>query len=155
MLTRLAIRDMLWGLASIFMLALSHRLDADGSLLFVTICLLAGVMIPVSGFLVHEWGHLIGAWASGARLYMPTSVRTIFLFDFKPAENSRRQFLSLFCGGFIASTLMVLLLVLVLSLDYLADQIALGLTLLGVLATFVLEVPPAWRVWKGASPPGP
>jgi F0F1-type ATP synthase assembly protein I len=150
---KLAFRDIAVILAAIALWQFSHQLDAGGAGGRIPVAILAGIMIPVAGFLAHEWGHLIGAWAGGSTVHMPRSVFTLFLFDYQPAENSRAQFLRLSCGGFIASGLVVVLLLAVLSLDHLADQIALGLTLLGVIATFVIELPPAWRVYKGGPLP--
>ncbi|MGH8455254.1 MAG: hypothetical protein ACRES4_00795 [Nevskiales bacterium] len=146
---KLALRDLTLIVAAILLWQYSHQLDAAGSAWRIPLAILAGLMIPVGGFLAHEWGHLVGAWVSRSTVHMPKSVLTIFLFDYKPAENSREQFLSVSYGGFIASGLVVVLLLMVLSFDRLADQIALGLTLLGVIATLVLEIPPVWRVYRG------
>ncbi|MGH8458598.1 MAG: hypothetical protein ACRESV_04555 [Nevskiales bacterium] len=146
---KLALRDAtLVGVTALLWFA-SQRMDAGSSTWAMVVSIAAGLMIPIAGFLAHEWGHLVGAWLSRSTVHMPKSVLTIFLFDYKPAENSREQFMSVSYGGFIASGLVVALLLGVLSFDRLADQIALGLTLLGVLATFVLEIPPAWRVYRG------
>ena len=153
MTLKLALRDIAFISVTVLLWLLSWRLDAQISAWHLPVAILAGLMIPVCGFLAHEWGHLFGAWAGQAKVHMPASVLTIFLFDYKPAENSREQFLSVSYGGFIASGLVVALLLVVLSFDRLADQIALGLTLLGVIATFVLEIPPAWRVFKGGPLP--
>jgi hypothetical protein len=150
---KLALRDLLLVTLAILLWQFSHQLDVAGSGWRIPIAIFAGVMIPVAGFLAHEWGHLIGAWAGRSTVHMPKSVFTIFLFGYKPAENSRQQFLRLSCGGFIASGLVVALLLVMLSLEHLADKIALGLTLLGVIATFVVELPPAWRAYrKGVLP---
>jgi hypothetical protein len=149
---KLALRDLTLVTMTVLLWLASLRLDTGASDWAIPVAIAAGIMIPVSGFLAHEWGHLIGAWISGARVHMPASVLTVFLFDFRPAENSRAQFLSVSYGGFIASALVVALLLAVLSPSRLADAIALGLTLLGVMATFVLEIPPAWRVYRGARP---
>lgn len=146
---KLLLRDGLLVALTLVLWLASLRLEIGVSAWALPMAVAAGLMIPISGFLVHEWGHLIGGWVSGARVHMPASVFSVFLFDFKPSENSRAQFMSVSYGGFIASGLMVALLFSLLSFDRLADQIALGLTLLGVLATFVLEIPPAWRVYRG------
>ncbi len=149
MTLKLAFRDFAIVLATLLLWQLSQTQALQASAWYLPVAILTGLMIPICGFLAHEWGHLSGAWVSRAKVYMPASVWTIFLFDYKPAENSREQFMSVSYGGFIVSGLVVALLLAVLSFDRLADQIALALTLLGVVATFVLEVPPAWRVYKG------
>jgi hypothetical protein len=153
MTLKLAVRDLALLLVTVLLWLASQRLDTQASAWTVPVSILAGFMIPVCGFLAHEWGHLIGAWTRRSTVHMPRSVFTIFLFDYKPAENNREQFLSVSYGGFIASGLVVALLLVTLSFDRLADQIALALTLLGVIATFVLEIPPAWRVFKGGPLP--
>lgn len=152
---QLALRDTLLVAAAVLLWQLSHALDAASSPWRVPVAILAGLMIPIAGFLAHEWGHLIGARVAGARVHMPASVLTLFLFDYKVAENTRGHYLSLSAGGFIASGLVVALLLVGLSFDHLADQIALALTALGVIATFVIEMPPAWRVYRGGAPPLP
>ena len=153
MTLKLALRDAAFVAATVLLWLASLRLEVGVSTWAVPVAITAGVMIPVSGFLAHEWGHLIGAWLGRAQVHMPKSVLTLFLFDYKPSENSRAQFLRVSYGGFIASLLVVALLLAVLSFDRLADQIALVLTLLGVIATFVLEVPPAWRAYRGGALP--
>ena len=77
----------------------------------------------------------------------------MFLFRFDVARSDRRQFLAMSNGGFIASLLLVALLLVVLRPHYRGDAIALALSALGVLATFILEVPAAWKVWRGAPLP--
>jgi hypothetical protein len=56
-------------------------------------------------------------------------------------------------GGFVASAVTILFLVMVLPLDAWSGRIAMLLVVLGVVATFILEVPVAWRVAHGASIP--
>ena len=153
MTLKLALRDAALVAVAILLWQWSHQLDAVVSSYRIPIAILAGMMIPIAGFLAHEWGHLIGALVGGARVHMPERLLTLFLFDFKPAENGRQQYLSLSAGGFIASGLVVALLLVGLSFNHLADQIALGLTALGVIATFVIEMPPAWRVYRGGPLP--
>ena len=114
----------------------------------IGIAVAAGIGTVICGFLAHEWGHLLGALARHGRVGLPGSIRTVFLFQFDPEHNSREQFLAMSSGGFIASALIGALLLAVLSFDGLADRIALGLTGLGVLATFILELPPAWLVYR-------
>ena len=113
----------------------------------------AGVLAALCGYLVHEWGHLGGAWLSGSVVHLPESVFSTFLFHYDSDRNRREQFLAMSCAGFVATGLVVALFVAVLPLDSLAGRVALGLTALGVLATVVLEFPPAWRVLRGGSIP--
>ncbi len=148
------IRDVLLIAGSVGLLLLSHRLDAAASAWHVPIALLAGVMLAVTGYLVHEWGHLLAALFSRSVVHLPDSIATVFLFRFDTGLNTNRQFLWMSVGGFIASGIVVYLYATQLSLDRLADQTALVLTALGVLATIILEFPPAWRVLRGGEMPG-
>lgn len=105
-------------------------------------------------YLLHEWGHLIGAWAAGGSFVLPATVtETLFLFRFDNVRNSRAQFISMSLGGFISSILVVGFLVAALPRGLLASWIALGLVGLGVLATFVIEVPEFVSVVRGGPMP--
>lgn len=106
------------------------------------------------GYLVHEWGHLLGAWISQSVFELPaTVIETFFLFRFDSHRNSRAQFFTMALGGFASSIFMVALLVVLLPRSVLAGQIALALTAAGVLATFIIEVPEFMRVLRGAPIP--
>lgn len=150
---RLLLRDLVIIAIAMAVLGGSHGLEGSGSPAHWPLALLAGVLLALSGYLAHEWGHLLGALASRSRVELPDTVAAVFLFKFDTGANDRRQFLWMSAGGFIASAIVVALYVGVLSFDRLADGIALGLTLLGVLATAMLELPVAWRVWRGAGLP--
>ncbi len=58
-----------------------------------------------SAFVFHEWGHLLGARISQARVYPPTHLASIFLYNFDAELNSRRQFLWTSILGFVATGL--------------------------------------------------
>ncbi len=148
------VRDLLLIASSIGLLLLSHQLDAAGSGWRVPLSLLAGMMLAVTGYLLHEWGHLLAALISRSVVHLPDSIATVFLFRFDTGLNTNRQFLWMSVGGFIASGLVVYVYATQLSLDRLADQTALLLTALGVVATIILEFPPAWRVLRGGEMPG-
>ncbi len=117
------------------------------------VAVLAGALTAVCGYLVHEWGHLAGAWLGGSVVHLPATPLSTFLFNYDSDRNGREQFLVMSCGGFLASAVMVALFLALLPLDALAGRVALGLTLLGVVATVVLELPPAWRVYQGGPIP--
>lgn len=118
--------------------------------------LVAVVLTSVGIYLVHEWGHLVGAWLGGATVEVADRFTSVFLFRFDTGRSSRREFLAMSCGGFVASVVSVALLLVLLPLDGAAGtagKVALGLALLGVLTTFVLEGPVAWKVARGAPLP--
>ncbi len=113
----------------------------------------AAVLTALCGYLFHEWGHWAGARLLSSVIEVPDRFATVFLFRFDADANDRAQFLGMSFGGFVASAVAVAILVAVLPLDAPAGRIALALVALGVLATFVLEVPVAWRVARGAPIP--
>lgn len=114
----------------------------------------AAVMTMASGYILHEWGHLIGALRKRCHIELPEHpFQSFFLFRFYREGNTRPQFLSMALGGFISSFITVLALVIWLPADRLATTLALTLTGLGVLATFIIEVPEFWRVWRGGPLP--
>lgn len=115
----------------------------------------AGLMTVVVGFLLHEWGHLGGAWISGSAFVLPASpFETPFLFRFNNVRNSRGQFCAMSLGGFASSLLFVAFLLLAAPRGLLASHVAQALTAIGVLATLVSEVPGLVRVMRGAPIPG-
>ncbi len=149
---RVIARDIVLLLLTVLLMSASHTVGNAG-LGGILLAVLAGAMVAVCGFLLHEWGHLLGGLSRGARMQPADGVLSIFLFKFDSSVNSREQFLAMSIGGFISSALVVAVLLAILSFNVLADQIALALTVLGVIATFVLEVPGAWKVHKGAPLP--
>ena len=111
---------------------------------------LLSLMTVLSAFLLHEWGHLLGALCVRASVRLPRSpIESPFLFRFDAHSNSREQFAVMSAGGFLISAVLVVFLLWALPLDQLAGQLSLGLVLIGVLATIVLEVPEFLRVWRG------
>ncbi len=114
---------------------------------------LVGAMTAYCGYLVHEWGHLLGALSAGSVVHLPERVLSVFLFQFDSDRNDSRQFLRMSMGGFVASALAIVFLVAVLPLQAWSGRIAMLLVFLGVVATFILEVPVAWRVAHGAPIP--
>lgn len=108
--------------------------------------LAAALMTVLGGYLLHEWGHLIGALLARGQVVLPQMFESPFLFRFDLHRNDRRQFTWMASGGFVSSLLVVAALLFALPAGLLATQVALALTGLGVLATFVIEVPEFWSV---------
>ena len=150
---KIIIRDLLVLAVTLLLWAWTRQMEQVGGTLHVIVACLTGALTAFSGFLGHEWGHLIGARLAKGIYAPPDSVLSIFLFRFNSDLNTRQQFVSMSMGGFVSSILIVALLFSLLSFDRLADQVALSLTILGVIATFILEVPDAWKVHKGAPIP--
>lgn len=113
----------------------------------------AGALSFVAAFVLHEWGHLLGAVHSGAVVHAPTRLWSIFLFYFDTGHSTRRQFLAMSWGGYAASTLALVAILLGVPWSALSGQVALALTAVGFVATLSMEFPMTIRVWKGAPLP--
>ena len=153
-LPRLILRDMSLMAIGALLWALTLQSASINTLAVIALNGLTALMTVLLGYLLHEWGHLAGAWISGSVVHLPAGAwGSPFLFRFDTGRNNRQQFLAMSAGGFIASALVVAALLLLLPMPLLASRLALGLTVLGVLATFMLEIPPAWRVYRGNAMP--
>lgn len=148
-----AVRDAWIILATLLVWWIDAGLRAQGGAVSLAVATLAGVMTALCGYLVHEWGHLLGALSARSVVHLQDRIASVFLFQFDSDHNDRSQFLRMSMGGFVASALMIALLVAVLPLEAIAGKIAMLLVVLGVVATFLLEVPVAWRVAHGAPLP--
>lgn len=153
-LRALAIRDGALVMLTLGLWAATVKIGPAESLGPVALHVLTGLMTPLVGYLLHEWGHLVGAWMRRSVVHLPESpFASAFLFRFDTGLNSREQFLAMSLGGFVASAIVVAFLLVSLPLSLLASWIALALTVLGVLATFILEIPPALKVYRGGAMP--
>ena len=154
MIEKLLLRDaVVFGVTAECWLAyLKFRVEGMNTSAIIT-GVLVGLMIAICSFMLHEWGHLSGAWLSGSRFQVADRLGSIFLFRFDSDANARWQFLSMSCGGFLASALAVGMVVAFVPLDDLVGKVALSLVLLGVVATIILEFPVAWQVARGAPIP--
>jgi len=141
MFLRLAVRDasiialvvLLWHLVAHWTLGESIVADGAG----VMLGLLAGLCL----YLLHEWGHLLGALLSGSRVAAPTSLKTIFLFSFDSKQNDLRQFLIMSLSGFAASGVVIWSYYAFLPDDLFATRVARGAAVFGAFLTIVLEFP--------------
>jgi hypothetical protein len=149
----LALRDLGILAATLGLWWADAALRAEGGVLAAAVAIAAGAATALSGYLAHEWGHLLGAHLSRSAVSLPDSPLSVFLFRFDTGRNGRSQFLAMSLGGFVASALVAALLLGVLPMHALSTWVALFLTALGLLATAILEVPPFWRVFRGAPLP--
>ncbi|GIW42357.1 MAG: hypothetical protein KatS3mg076_2934 [Candidatus Binatia bacterium] len=115
--------------------------------------LAAALGAVLCAYLAHEWGHLLGALSRGAAVHFARRPTEVFLFRFDSERNGTREFLGMSYGGFLASSLVLVLYLFLLPLDALSGRVTLGLVLVGVALTAVVEVPIAWRVAHGAPIP--
>ncbi len=130
-----------------------RHVQADGGWIAAAASIAAGTATALAGFVIHEWGHLAGALASGSTVHFPGRLAAPLLFHFDTARNDRRQFLRMSYGGFAASALALAVLIAALPIDRLAGRIAAVLAGLGTLVSLVAEVPTAVRVARGAPLP--
>lgn len=154
-LLALIVRDLVFVVITVLLWAITLQAAGSDSPGALALHGLTGLMTVLLGYLLHEWGHLLGAWAGRSLVHLPQRAwSSPFLFRFDTGHNYRKQFLLMSAGGFIASALVVAALFWILPHNFLASRVALSLTLLGVLATFILEIPPAWQVYRGGPMPG-
>lgn len=102
---------------------------------------LLGVGAFVVGHLAHEWGHLLGAFAIGAKVGAPGSLASPFLFSFDSKRNSQRQFLIMSLSGFAVTGISLYVVYGLLPGDLLATRVARGGIVFGAALTLLLEVP--------------
>jgi hypothetical protein len=103
--------------------------------------LLLGLLVGVCAFLLHEWGHLLGAVAARSRFQPPASLASPFVFTFDSRANSRRQFLIMSFAGFVATALGVWAAYAALPSELLATRVARGAVVFLAFLGVVLEVP--------------
>lgn len=147
-------RDLAVAALTLALLALDARLRVagDGSALAVVVGASAGTLLTLSAFLVHEWGHLVAAVASGALVSRPPGLSP-YLFFYDTASSTRAQFLWMSAGGYVATALALPVIVAWADLGAVSGVVALALTIVGVGITLALEVPTTVRVWRGAPLP--
>jgi len=153
MYTRVAARDLGLLLATLALWAADAHLRGAGGALAAGTGVAAGLLAGLCAYLAHEWGHLAGARLGGAVVHPPRRMATVFLFNFDSDANGPREFAWMSCGGFAASAAGLALLLAVLPFGALSGRVALVVTVLGVLATAVLELPPFFRVLRGGPIP--
>ena len=147
-----AIRDLMFLGVALFLWKLEASLRT-GSVASLLVSVATGGATAFCGYLLHEWGHLIGARIGRSVVRLPTSPTEVFLFNFDSDQNGRNQFLIMSLGGYVASVLVVGFLLTTLSVTTVAGAVAIGLTAAGVVATAVLEIPPFVHVWRGGAIP--
>jgi hypothetical protein len=145
-------RDLVLGAVALGLIALDAS-TPQGTPAAIAIGLAAGTLAAVCAFLLHEWGHLIGTLASGGVAHPQRSLAAVFLFHFDVGKSSRKQFLAMSYGGYLATLVAVLLLAAWIDLGRVSGVIGLVLSALGIGATLVLEIPTTVRVARGGALP--
>ena len=101
----------------------------------------AGLLLGVCAYLLHEWGHLLGALVTRSRLKVAQSLRAAFIFSFDSKENSLAQFLVMSFSGFAATAAVVWAYYVYLPEGLLATRVARGVVLLLAFGGLMLEFP--------------
>lgn len=102
---------------------------------------LLGIGAFVVGHLAHEWGHLVGALATGSRVAAPARLGSPFLFSFDSRRNSQRQFVIMSLSGFAVTAMALVVVYGLLPEGLLATRVARGLIVFAASLTVFLEVP--------------
>ena len=113
----------------------------------------AGVLLALCGFLLHEWGHLLASLFCGSVVHFPDRVLAPLLFHFDTLKNDRRQHLLMSAGGYAASVLGTAAIAALSSWSTWSGRTAISLSVLGAVATVVLEMPTTVRVLRGGPLP--
>ena len=138
---QLALRDLaLIALAIALWYALAP-LSADETNLADAAGVLAGLGVVLTSYLLHEWGHAIGAWATRARLHAPERLSSISLFSFDVRSSSRLQFAVMSLAGFAVTAAAVVLVGWHLPENWLATRVARGGVLVLAGITLFIELP--------------
>ncbi len=103
--------------------------------------LLLGLAFGASVYLLHEWGHTLGALATGSVIAPARSLRAISLFSFDSRRNDRRQFAAMSLSGFVVTAVAVWFVYGVLPDELLASRVARGATLVLASLTVFIEFP--------------
>jgi hypothetical protein len=144
------LRDLVVTAAMVAVAMLDARTRAGGAsgLGPMVLGVLTGVLVTVAAFLVHEWGHLTGALGSGGIVEAPRSLVSVFLFEFDEKASTRRQFLAMSYGGYLASIVAVILIALWIDLGTAGGLTTAVLAGSGIAATFALEMPKTWKAYR-------
>jgi hypothetical protein len=81
--------------------------SAGEGLLADLVGVVLGLGFGLCTFLLHEWGHLLGALATRSRVLPPDRLGSGYLFSFDSQANSRSQFLVMSFSGFVVTGLAI------------------------------------------------
>jgi hypothetical protein len=123
---------------------------AIAQLAAVANALVAGTVIPS---VVHEWGHFLGARASGAASpVFEEPRRHFFLFDFPMDQNDTRQFTWMSWGGIVAPWLVVLLAAVFVPLHAAGAMVLLATLVARAVSVAGFEVPVTMHAARSGQP---
>ena len=106
---------------------------------------LSGVLLGLGGgvvaFVGHEWGHLLGAFATGSHVVAPPKLASPFLFSFDSKRNTQMQFLLMSLSGFAVTGIAIYVAYGLLPAEALATRVTRGVVVFSASLTLLLEVP--------------
>ncbi len=100
-----------------------------------------GLAGGICAWFAHEWGHVLAGKLVGAKLRVPDRLTSVYLFGFDVKQNSKFQFVIMALGGFAATALAFSFAYFVLPSALMATKVLLGLILLEITVTGLLEIP--------------
>ena len=103
--------------------------------------LAAGLLAGASAYVLHEWGHLLAAVASGGVVQLNANVRSPFTFRFDPERNSLAQFVVMSLGGFVVTAGVVYVAFGLMPPEYLATRVTRGVVVVLTFLAGALELP--------------
>lgn len=114
---------------------------------------LAGLGFGAAAYVLHEWGHLLGAFATRSVVTPGGRLTSFFVFGFDTERNGLGQFLVMSVGGFIATALLLWGCYAYLPDDLLASRVARGLVVFLAILGVTLELPlVVWGLLKQGVP---
>lgn len=117
-------------------------------LMAIAVSIGAGIALS---HILHEWGHFLGAFGSGARYRLKSNISPLF-FDFDYAKNTPRHYLCMSVGGPLGNVFAIGMALLLLPMTSLAQHWLLA-TLLGQFVyVLVLEGPVSIGIMRGGNP---
>ncbi len=139
--TPYAVRDALIVATVLAAWAIFYPLTLEPVFLADTLGLLLGLGATLAVYLLHEWGHLLAALASGGTAYPPGRLNHPSLFSFDVNRNDKRQFTLMSLGGFAVTAVAIYLLYGVLPGEAFEVRVARAGTALLASITLFVEVP--------------
>lgn len=154
MFLKFAARDLVFVTVAVVLWQQAAHLSAGSGMLSDLVGVVLGLLLGACAFVLHEWGHFIGALAARSAVRPPEHLRSIYLFSFDSRLNSRRQFLIMSVGGFIVTGGAVWLSSVLLPDEQLASRVARGVVLFLAFLGVFIELPLVfWALLRPTLPP--
>lgn len=100
-----------------------------------------GLMVGIAAYVLHEWGHVVAALASGSLIYINANTASPFMFSYDSRQNSLKQFVIMSLGGFAVTAAVLGFTYGYLPEPLLATRVARGAAMFLTFLLVVLELP--------------